>query len=88
MVSFRGKLVTNGRTDERTDGRTDERQQIYRTNLPKVGGSNNNKRISKVRIAEIKWSIINQEINIVLDSVHCIIFWTWDREILANWATS
>ena len=35
MISFREKLVTDGRTD----GRTDERQQIYRTNLPKVGGS-------------------------------------------------
>ena len=36
MISFRGKLVTDGRTDEWTDGR---RQQIYRTNLPRVGGS-------------------------------------------------
>ena len=40
MISFRGKLVTDGRTDERTNGRTNERQQIYRSNLPRVGGSN------------------------------------------------
>ena len=37
MISFQGKLVT----DEQTDEWADERQQIYRTNLPKVGGSKN-----------------------------------------------
>ena len=56
MISFRGKLVTDERTDGRTDERTNEQQQIYRTNLPRVGGSNQN----KLMVGSMRFSVADR----------------------------